>query len=347
MSVALSHGDAVSNLNEDSIIAVPTNIITGFLGVGKTTAILHLLKSKPRDERWAVLVNEFGEIGVDGSLFAGDNSVNEQVYIREVPGGCMCCAAGLPMQIALNQLLVQAKPDRLLIEPTGLGHPIEIIQVLSEQHYKNVLELHQIITLVDARKLSSEKYVSNSTFNQQLKVADTIVANKQDLYNDNDKSKLRQYSKKYGFSAASIKLVEQGALDLDWLSGLSSSASRIGQRNAPTFRSHHPVEIIEKAIPESGFFCAKNKGEGFNSEGWRVSPEIVFCKEKLLTWLYSLDVERLKAVFITNEGIFGFNLSDHLLSQVEIDECFESRLEIIYSGELGSFEGSLKGCIDE
>ncbi len=50
------------------ISAVPTNIITGFLGVGKTTAILHLLKSKPADERWAVLVNEFGEVGVDGSV---------------------------------------------------------------------------------------------------------------------------------------------------------------------------------------------------------------------------------------------------------------------------------------
>jgi G3E family GTPase len=55
------------------IEAVPTNIITGFLGVGKTSAILHLLKSKPVNERWAVLVNEFGEIGVDGSLFQGQH----------------------------------------------------------------------------------------------------------------------------------------------------------------------------------------------------------------------------------------------------------------------------------
>ena len=76
----------------------PTNIITGFLGSGKTTAILHLLKNKPADEKWAVLVNEFGEIGVDGSLFEGKNSKKQGVFIREVPGGCMCCTAGLPMQ---------------------------------------------------------------------------------------------------------------------------------------------------------------------------------------------------------------------------------------------------------
>ena len=105
------------------IKAVPTNIITGFLGVGKTSSLLHLLKQKPANERWAILINEFGEIGIDGSLVNGsrnkapnNNASNEKrVFIREVPGGCMCCAAGLPMQIALNQLLAESKPNRLLI----------------------------------------------------------------------------------------------------------------------------------------------------------------------------------------------------------------------------------------
>ena len=77
--------------HHDRIQAVPTNVITGFLGVGKTTAILHLLTHKPSDERWAVLVNEFGEIGVDGSLFEGRSSNEKGVFIREVPGGCMLC----------------------------------------------------------------------------------------------------------------------------------------------------------------------------------------------------------------------------------------------------------------
>ena len=111
------------------IQAVPTHIITGFLGVGKTSAILQLLNDKPTNEKWAILVNEFGEIGVDGSLFKGNQFKGKQfkgqhtetagVFIREVPGGCMCCAAQLPMRVALNQLLLQAKPDRVLIEPTG------------------------------------------------------------------------------------------------------------------------------------------------------------------------------------------------------------------------------------
>ena len=134
------------------IQSVPTNIITGFLGVGKTSAILHLLKSKPDSERWAVLVNEFGEIGVDGSLFEGQHNEEGNVFIREVPGGCMCCAAGLPMQIALNQLLTRAKPDRLLIEPTGLGHPIEVIEVLTSDYNLEALSIEKTITLVGCEK---------------------------------------------------------------------------------------------------------------------------------------------------------------------------------------------------
>nr|CBX70012.1 hypothetical protein YEW_IU38090 [Yersinia enterocolitica W22703] len=93
-----------------------TNLITGFLGCGKTTTIRHLLSQKPEHEKWAVLVNEFGEIGIDGALLADSGAV-----LKEIPGGCMCCVNGFPMQVGLNMLLQQAKPDRLLIEPTGWG----------------------------------------------------------------------------------------------------------------------------------------------------------------------------------------------------------------------------------
>ncbi len=81
-----------------------TNLITGFLGSGKTTSILHLLAQKPADEKWAVLVNEFGEVGIDGALLADSGAL-----LKEIPGGCMCCVNGLPMQVGLNTLLRQGK----------------------------------------------------------------------------------------------------------------------------------------------------------------------------------------------------------------------------------------------
>lgn len=108
-----------------------TNLITGFLGSGKTTSILHLLAHKPADEKWAVLVNEFGEVGIDGALLAESGAL-----LKEIPGGCMCCVNGLPMQVGLNALLRQGKPDRLLIEPTGLGHPKQILDMLTAAIYE-------------------------------------------------------------------------------------------------------------------------------------------------------------------------------------------------------------------
>lgn len=113
-----------------------TNLITGFLGCGKTTTIRHLLAQKPEHEKWAVLVNEFGEIGIDGALLADSGAV-----LKEIPGGCMCCVNGLPMQIGLNMLLQQAKPDRLLIEPTGLGHPKQILSLLTSDIYQPWIDL--------------------------------------------------------------------------------------------------------------------------------------------------------------------------------------------------------------
>ena len=118
-------------VDRNTITQVPTNIITGFLGVGKTTVIQKLLSQKPLEERWAVLVNEFGEVGIDSNLFSSEEGQKNGVTSRQVPGGCMCCTNGLPMQMALNLLLKESKPHRLLIEPTGLGHPKEVLAILS------------------------------------------------------------------------------------------------------------------------------------------------------------------------------------------------------------------------
>ncbi|MEL7401300.1 MAG: GTP-binding protein, partial [Pseudomonadota bacterium] len=86
---------------------IRTHIVTGFLGVGKTTAILSLLQQKPEAEKWAVLVNEFGEVGVDGAILASQGDTMANVVTREIPGGCLCCVSGLPFQMGLNLLIAR------------------------------------------------------------------------------------------------------------------------------------------------------------------------------------------------------------------------------------------------
>lgn len=329
--------------NQENITAVPTNIITGFLGVGKTSAILHLLKTKPDEERWAVLVNEFGEIGIDGDLFEGKHSEQQGVFIREVPGGCMCCAAGLPMQIALNQLLSRAKPQRLLIEPTGLGHPKEVLQTLSQPHYQGVLSLHKILTLVDARKLSDERYTENPSFNQQIAIGDVIIGNKLDLYNAQHIFNLENYVKQKGAAHAKILFTQEAKIEASTLNGATAAKVELPHHH------HHPSEapplVAEQALPECGYLKAENNGEGFHSVGWRFSADKIFDRQRLYHWVSGLKVERAKGVFITREGIFAYNVTSDATTEMELDDCLESQIEIISESKDLVKEEDLLACI--
>ena len=326
---------------------VPTNIITGFLGVGKTTTILNLLKYKPEGERWALLVNEFGEIGIDSSLIQGHAEAGREVFIREVPGGCMCCAAGLPMQMALSQLLSTCKPHRLLIEPTGLGHPLEVLQVLSAPHNRDYLSIQKILTLVDARHLSSNRYSENQTFIQQLQIADLVVANKDDLSSTENRSTLQFCISDLCQPGTEIIYTRYGQLDLNLLAGPTATAIKeplsIENRSTDN-QSPAPEEI---PIPESGYVMAVKSGADFNSIGWRFSPFSLFDRKRLLDFFNRLNVERLKAVFITPEGVLGYNMTSDALTEVELDDCVESRIEIIACRINHEWLNDLTDCIVE
>lgn len=325
--------------------AIPTNVITGFLGVGKSTAILNLLKQKPAHERWAVLVNEFGEVGIDGSLLTGQGAETAGIFIREVPGGCMCCAAGLPMQIALNMLLARAKPHRLLIEPTGLGHPREVLAVLSAEHYREVLDLRATLTLVDARKVHDTRYTAHPTFNQQLAIADVIVANKADQYDDKDFPALLDFLEQTThLDGKPVLKVHQGMLQADWLSGPAASADLHPAHHHPEEASTDLLDPIE--IPEKGYLCIDNQGEGFYSRGWIFKPDWIFDSRKLYALLMGVNAERIKGVFITELGISAYNKADHVLTETALDDCLDSRIECISREPetLATLEDELLAC---
>ena len=332
-------------IHTKTISAIPTNIITGFLGVGKSSAILNLLKHKPKQERWAVLVNEFGEIGVDGSMFEGQHTQEQGVFIREVPGGCMCCVAGLPMQVALNQLLKSARPDRLLIEPTGLGHPKEILHTLRSDTYRSVINLQQIITLVDARKLSDRRYTEHHTFNEQIAIADIIVGNKQDLYQADEQSTLQAYIDQHGAFGAQVMFTQHSDISTIDLSGKTKALSEKHHHHHHT--DENQPQLSDITIPEYGYIKALNQGEGFYSIGWRFSDDRVFDYEKLCSFLNTINAERMKATFITNKGAFSYNLtSDALIENKIINHSTESRIEIIDTQINNDWEKSLMECID-
>lgn len=341
---------------------IPTNIITGFLGSGKTTAILNVLKAKPSNERWAVLVNEFGEVGIDGAMLdAVSGGAESNIHIKEVPGGCMCCASGLPMAIALNQLIARSRPDRLLIEPSGLGHPKEVIETLMGEHYREVLEINQTLTLVDARKIGDKRYRTHETFQQQIEVADVIIASKADLYHDADLTELESYLGQNFKRTRHVEPVRQGKLSPSLLNGhtawradlddtFENESNNLNDSHQHDASHHHArtdAILNERELPESGILSIENQGQGFKSAGWRFSSAHCFDYDKLHHWMSGLNVDRLKAVMITNEGIFIFNLVDSVLTQQAVEESYESRIEIINDDIDPSWSNALKTVIVE
>ena len=325
--------------SKQKLLAIPTNVITGFLGVGKTTAISHLLAHKPEAERWAVLVNEFGEVGIDGSLLSSQTQKATDIFISEVPGGCMCCAAGLPMQVALDSLLKRARPDRLFIEPTGLGHPSEVMAVLKSKNYREVLSIQATLTLVDARKIRDERYTENETFNQQLDIADVIVASKSDLSSADDLDRLRDYLQVRSVSAPQqFYSVEHGKINIDWLQELASSPTLVSSNDHGHNHSHtqsHSEKSLtddrEIVFPEAGYISIANEGEGFFSHGWVFKPDFVFDRKKLSSLMRDIHAERVKAVFNTKDGVFGFNKVNDALTEFPLECSKDSRIEIIAS----------------
>ncbi|MGV1720777.1 CobW family GTP-binding protein [Vibrio furnissii] len=304
---------------------VPTNIITGFLGVGKTTTILNLLKNKPPHENWAVLVNEFGEIGIDGAMMSDQGAL-----IKEVPGGCMCCTAGVPMSVGINALLRQ-KPDRLIIEPTGLGHAKQVVATLTSAQYQDHVDLKATIALVDPRNLRDEKYTSNQNFNDQLGCADVVIGNKVDACNADDIDAFNDWVTDQTPAKVFHQLVTQGQLPLEVL-----DIERLENGASSHVESHHhhhaALEPQFQLAPQQAYLRRENKGQGYFSCGWLFGAEYQFPFDDLFSLFSDLTAERIKAVVNTERGCYAFNVANRVVSVNEMSlDGFESRIEVIDS----------------
>jgi len=131
----------------------PVNVITGALGAGKTTHILRALASaKPANETWAVVVNDFGALGIDGALLDDavgtrerDADASGRTIVREVSGGCACCATAAPFVVAVTQVLRRYRPARVLVEPSGMGDAGRVIDALRSEHLEASVDVRATI----------------------------------------------------------------------------------------------------------------------------------------------------------------------------------------------------------
>jgi len=313
---------------------IPVTVITGFLGVGKTTAILHLFQYKPKNERWAILVNEFGDIGIDGSTLT-----NESDYaVREIAGGCICCTSGPMMRIALVRMLREEKPDRVLIEPTGLANPAAVLDILRTPGIRDLVRPTATICLVNPRHIEDQRYRDHETWMEQIQVADILVANQCDLASPEQIRSFFAFSEPLFPPKVEIATSQNGRLDPKWLqmdprATTISRHKHVHARSPITLLNPSPLQPSHYASPE-----AADNRPNVASAGWIFPVSQVFERQRLEDLLHDLlrpegllpkGALRIKGVFRTPRAWLLANGTPNRLQWSAINHRRDSRVEIL------------------
>ena len=155
------------------------DIISGFLGAGKTTLIKKLLKDAFQGEQVVLIENEFGEIGIDGGFLK-----EAGIQIREMNSGCICCSLVGDFGASLKEVISKYHPDRILIEPSGVGKLSDVIKAVQGVEEETGLVLNSYTTVVDAKKCKMYMRNFGEFFNNQVEYAGAIIMSRTDIVDE-------------------------------------------------------------------------------------------------------------------------------------------------------------------
>ena len=294
-------------------------VITGFLGAGKTTLLNHIL-SNPNGKKYAVIVNEFGEIGIDNDLVVG---VDEEIF--ELNNGCVCCNVRGDLIRVLSALFRRKNSfDAILIETTGLANPAPVAQTFfAEDDIARRAQLDAIVTLVDcAHILENLKEFEEAT--NQIAFADIIILNKIDAVNEAQLELVRNAVKGINFGARIIE-TNNSKVNIDEI--LNQSSFSIDNETAlahyfepkPHDHNHHHSHHHDE--PHYG-----------GTEALALETDIPMNEEKFCAWL-SETIDRFGAELLRFKGVINMAGTDqryvvngvHMMVEADYDNSTQKR----------------------
>ena len=288
---------------------IPTHVLMGFLDVGKSSAVRSLLDQKIPHEKWLVIVNEFGKVAVDQLLLIGD----QNTQINEVGGGCMCCSANLLLKTKLNNALRSFRPDRVIIEPTGLAHPKNIMEILSED-FKDVLKLSTVATIVDPTQFDTEKFQKHQSYQDQLLIGDVIICNKIDIATDKQISQVVDWSSQHHKTEHQVT---NGEIQFSWLGtehievDLATDENHDKDQSPSQLQDEHTSALLTPMVNVE--FAL-----GFHSCGFEFPRTYIFRSADLIKIIDNLKYfARVKGVIQCRDGAISINKSGNQNATVE------------------------------
>ena len=236
---------------------IPATVVTGFLGAGKTTLIRHLLENA-NGKRIALIINEFGDIGVDGEVLKGCGAETcREEDIVELANGCICCTVADDFIPVIKKLIERDDaPDHIVIETSGLALPQPLVKAFNWPEISSSVTVDGVITVVDGPALSEGRFAHDhhavdeqrkadpeldhesplhELFEDQLSCADMVLINKADLLSEHDIEHLIADLKKEIRKGATLVPTRHGKMDINALLGLNAGA----EADMDTRKSHH------------------------------------------------------------------------------------------------------------
>jgi G3E family GTPase len=302
-------------------------IVSGFLGAGKTTLIKHLLTSNIQEVgKVALIVNEVGNIGIDGTLLSGKN-----VDMMEITSGCICCTLKTDFSRAIQEIHDRVSPDFLVVEATGVAQPGDILDTLYEPPANKYSRIRHLVTVVDADFFKA-KDMFGPFYDNQIRCADTILLNKIDLIPSESVSDI-QTSLQEMNPKATIFATQHCAVDPQHLLTVEYEPMKEADH------AHHVGVHRDHEHPDEGGFQA------FSFEEKRP-----FDREKLEAFLQSLppNLFRLKgwARFPDSYAVINFTAGRYSIAPW--DEPNVTALAMVgYNCNETDILDGLKGCLME
>jgi len=258
---------------------IPVNIISGFLGSGKTTAIIQLLSKKTNDEQWAIVINEFGKISIDSQTI---RSSSHSGTVYGISGGCICCSARGYFYENLTKIVQAGIYSRVIIEPSGLGGidtVSEIVGLIPQ------LSLMPVIGMVDIMAIENLRLQMNMIYKNQIFKAELIIFSKCDLINKSEQERLIEkfimlFPDKQGSLAyktnlltSLLKIDSQEKVKINEYSMLSSTNPGLSDSNYQQKNYSFNANIIFDLNLLIGFFILhpfiiRGKGHIRTENGW-------------------------------------------------------------------------------